>query len=220
MRCYNKLINPKNLYKMKFKHTLLFVFSIVAVVTLFDSCRKGPEDPWLTFRSRKARMVGDWIAKDYKINGRDMLIDIDRDTSKQVPPCVPASTINDYYRYTTITHNFEYRFNFLQNGDFNSTFRYFDNYNIVHDIDSSDACKNANYNTDDSTTVNTGTWEFGGGVGAARNKEQLVIIDPFNNFSTTWDIVQLKNKEVKLKRIFLTTTNADQVEELLLVPYK
>jgi hypothetical protein len=208
----------------KFTNVFLFAFAIISMAVFFDACKKGPEDPFLSFRSRKARMIGEWTASKYFVNGVDQLIDVDYDSTAMTLPCAPAPTpAITYYTITTITRNNSYRYNFQRNGDFSYTFNYFDNYNVNRQIDTGKAafnCKDDNYDSEDSNFVNTGTWEFGGGVGAARNKEQLVLIDPYNNFSTTWDIVMLKNKMIKLKRIFINSGNADQVEELTLIPFK
>jgi hypothetical protein len=35
-------------------------------VMFFDSCKKGEDDPFLSFRSRKGRVAGEWKMTDYK----------------------------------------------------------------------------------------------------------------------------------------------------------
>ncbi len=40
---------------------VIYPFLVIWIGTLFSSgCRKGPEDPFLSLRSRKARLTGDW----------------------------------------------------------------------------------------------------------------------------------------------------------------
>jgi hypothetical protein len=43
-----------------FKITLLLLIG-----TFFYSCKKGSEDPALSFRSRKARLTGKWVGTNY-----------------------------------------------------------------------------------------------------------------------------------------------------------
>ena len=42
---------------MKF---ILQITTLTAIVLLVGSCRKGENDPWLTLRTRKARLTGEW----------------------------------------------------------------------------------------------------------------------------------------------------------------
>ena len=43
---------------------------ILALVAAFTSCKKGENDPFLSLKSRKGRLAGDWIVKSatYTLN--------------------------------------------------------------------------------------------------------------------------------------------------------
>jgi len=44
----------------------LLIFFSVAGILIFNSCSKvGEDDPWISFRSRAARVAGDWTVKSY-----------------------------------------------------------------------------------------------------------------------------------------------------------
>jgi len=45
------------------KHLIkpLLIIAVIALIT--TSCRKGEDDPFLSFRSRKARITGEWVLK-------------------------------------------------------------------------------------------------------------------------------------------------------------
>ncbi len=45
------------------KHFLPFCLAFIAIMML-NSCRKGEGDPWLSLRSRKARLAGEWQLKE------------------------------------------------------------------------------------------------------------------------------------------------------------
>ena len=42
------------------KKLLLYVVAIIIMAPAITSCKKGEEDPFLSLRSRKARLVGEW----------------------------------------------------------------------------------------------------------------------------------------------------------------
>lgn len=50
-----------------------FTLTIICALTVmpFQSCKKGPDDPFISFRSRKARLEGEWTLKTYKKNGTE-----------------------------------------------------------------------------------------------------------------------------------------------------
>ncbi|MDD5570279.1 MAG: hypothetical protein PHD97_03890 [Bacteroidales bacterium] len=49
----------------KFKITMAAVLAVLFVMPLFNGCKKGESDPFLTLKSRKSRLVGEWdVTKD------------------------------------------------------------------------------------------------------------------------------------------------------------
>src|SRR5690606_7097425 len=55
---------------MKFARLLVLLMMLSAIA---PSCRKGPEDPLLSLRTRKARISNDWHAYSYIVNGVERL---------------------------------------------------------------------------------------------------------------------------------------------------
>ncbi|CAN5913906.1 hypothetical protein BH11BAC7_BH11BAC7_26450 [soil metagenome] len=49
---------------------LLFVFAGLTIVE-FDSCKKYPDGPSFTLRTRTHRVAGTWRVENYKVNGTD-----------------------------------------------------------------------------------------------------------------------------------------------------
>ena len=48
------------------KRLILLALCAVFMIPMLNSCRKGEEDPWFSFYSRKARMCQDWQFSFYK----------------------------------------------------------------------------------------------------------------------------------------------------------
>lgn len=48
----------------KFLSVVLLISVVIGSLT-FESCKKGPNDPFISLRSRKARMVGEWTVAKY-----------------------------------------------------------------------------------------------------------------------------------------------------------
>lgn len=50
------------------KRTFLLVAVAAMLMPLLDSCKKGKEDPGISFRSRNARVTGTWTLKSYEMS--------------------------------------------------------------------------------------------------------------------------------------------------------
>ncbi|MFZ5553961.1 MAG: hypothetical protein ACOZCO_12670 [Bacteroidota bacterium] len=169
----------------------IFIYAVAAITTMslsLTSCKKGEGDPFISLKSRKSRLAGEWTVSAG--NGTDMNSGVNTtwtyDGTQEVttyPSPFPQTT--DKW---TLTHTIE------KDGTFTS---------VYVDNDASPA----------ETTTTTGTWNFTGGVGEYKNKSQVV----FTTLSMTssaggsvtytgsdaptimYDIYQLKNKEVIVK---------------------
>lgn len=54
------LMSRKILKLNKMKKTILFVFTVIAVMLTFNGCKKGENDPFLSLKSRNARITATW----------------------------------------------------------------------------------------------------------------------------------------------------------------
>ncbi|MDO9000443.1 MAG: hypothetical protein Q7W45_11805 [Bacteroidota bacterium] len=134
---------------------------LVAILTNFSSClKKGEDDPLISFRTRKARVVGDWAVKSgllvfSNISGNSSDIENVTITGNSYS-YVGTSTYNNTSNINSFSGSFSYKFKFDKDGSFK----------LTQSIDG-----------DLSTT--TGQWNFTSGIGKLKNKEQLIL-----NFST------------------------------------
>lgn len=170
----------------------------VAVLMLgtlaLESCKKGEGDPALSLRSRKARLAGEWTVsagKGSQTSG-STTITWTYDGAQQIttyPSPLPQGT--DKF---TLTMTIE------KDGTWTST------------LTDTDTNPDPNY-------VESGTWNFTGGVGEEKNKSSIVMmVTSRNDGSSTvtytgsdaptymYDIYQLKNKEIIVKTAGTTST--------------
>lgn len=50
----------RNITKSKMKQKAVIITIFIINIFLFNSCKKGEEDPWLSLRSRESRLIGKW----------------------------------------------------------------------------------------------------------------------------------------------------------------
>jgi hypothetical protein len=56
-------------------NTFLILFLGLFLTFPFQSCKKGEDDPFISFRSRKARVEGEWTIKELILNGTNEPLD-------------------------------------------------------------------------------------------------------------------------------------------------
>ncbi len=57
-----KLLLTKNKKFMKNrKKSLILFFAVIIAIPALNSCKKGSEDPFLSLKTRKARLTGEWV---------------------------------------------------------------------------------------------------------------------------------------------------------------
>ncbi len=202
---------------MKMKKLLLIVLAIVTVGEIFYGCKKGPEDPFVSFRSRKQRVSGLWQVCSYRINDADSLIDnvSVKDTASIVFGCLGKMT---YTRKKTYIMEFDPNGLYI----FRNTFKW---------TVSRDWTPNNNFCTDsgltapyvwkDTTYLTKGLWTMGGGVGAYQNKELLQLTDGIDQVTgQSYELIEVREKELKFRQsVTDAITNVVTKWEWTLCPY-
>lgn len=170
----------------------LSVSLLLIVSFVLPSCKKGPEDPAISFRTRKARLVGEWRMKSgtasitlTKPNSTPFNQGFILDGS--------TATVNETeYNSSTPT---VYKFAYL----LSLTFKKDGKFELVE-------------NYGGKSLVASGTWNFEGRVGEAKNKDHVVMTIEsvsggstddhlFNKLNTefTYKLIELRNKELKME---------------------
>lgn len=178
-----------NSMKMKALRWLILVVAGVMLVVSYNSCKKGPEDPFFSIFSRKHRVVGDWKVTEYKVDFVDSLRKV-----------LLAEAILGAcgQQIDSVIWTYDYEFSFSKEGSFSGkTTVYMDT--TIDIINNTAACPDVHLRDSISASVAL-NWNFTGNIGDYKNKEQLIIYDPETKETTIYDIVGLHEKEMKLKR--------------------
>ncbi|MFN3916595.1 MAG: hypothetical protein ACK4K0_02530 [Flavobacteriales bacterium] len=186
------------------KKILLFSLAIVAAATTFTGCKKGENDPFLSLKSRRGRLAGEWKLTSADVTSKTInsfggstvttttVTKYDGTTETRTTTTAmsgSSSTTTNTYRYTT-------EFSFNKDGS----------YKMVN-VD----------NDNNGTYTEEGSWAFVGKSKNAelKNKEAIVLSETSTNYSQggntstsnttgfeagqTLILDQLKNKEVVIK---------------------
>lgn len=164
---------------------------ILLFLIIFSECRKGPEDPIISFRSRTARLANKWKLKtgkyDLTVNDNGTLvselwqIDGNNATIYDTPLSTQVLTIHKSSYYLSL-----------------------------------DISKNGTYNLEEriqsSYLSASGKWNFTSNVGDNKNKDGVLFnIDNVNNSATnshlfnrfrteySYKLIELSSKEIKLR---------------------
>ena len=185
-----------------------FKLSILAILTLslLSSCRKGPEDPLLSFTTRKNRISKTWQAYSHLKNGLEQL-----NTQKSVQ--IAQGSCGTQVIDSLINENIV--FSFSKDGTYSGF--YYTTTQVVSRTNVTDsACASLNFdNSNTDTKSYNGMWSFAGGVAGIKNGEQLAIFE--NGVGYIWDIQRLANSELKIKRKYYIGSNL-MTEEIYFKP--
>lgn len=175
---------------MKFESLVKAILFVSISCVFLTNCKKGPDDPAVSLRSRKARVTGNWrleggnVSLTYNPSGKSPYSQYfvfktgQFEMTETYQGGIPTIYIGDY------TLNL----NFIKDGKFDLT-----------------------ETISRRTTRVSGTWNFVAGVGKTKNKESIVLkIDAasagasndcfFTKFNTelTYQIKELRNKRIVL----------------------
>jgi len=187
------------------KKTFIKILFLSALIGGLAECRKGEDDPLISFRSRKARVAGEWKLTSGSVTGLS--------TSHGTNPVTTSYTEN----YTESTYSY-----FSNSGSQSGTH----SYDIEFKKDGTYTSTQKMSTTITGTVVNnitittSGVWNFTGRVGDYKEKEQIVLketsrseIDQTGNQITTtsntiggrdfggehmmsWTLRELRNKKL------------------------
>lgn len=154
---------------------------------LFDSCKKGEDDPFFSLRSRKARVVGEWKMTSIKSTGTYLfggILATNEFTANGSNYTETSTTLGT----TTIDEGtLSYDIEFKKDGTFE-----------------------IKVNQDDDPETYNGVWNFTGGVGELKNKSQITMFEKSSSdsngsngttghyFDETFDLKELRQKKMVL----------------------
>lgn len=173
---------------MNLSKKTISTYTAITLITLgcfnFSSClKKGEEDPFISLRTRKVRITGEWKVTKYIVNGTDAL-NYSSSSTYYSSSCQSNYTITSSSASTM-------KMEFEKDDDFEMFYTYSSSskYDYVSEIYCSD------YTSQGFTYNGTsfGKWEFDDG-----KKELEITVDSQRQ---TYDIIKLSNSEMILEGI-------------------
>ena len=155
-----------------------------ALLVIGFGCKKYEDGPGLSLRTKKARATAEWIVKTFTSNGVDVL-------NSKYDSDITCSGGGKVY-YTDEYKTTRWIWNFKENGDIMEEYI---SSNKTLDFDLSYSLCEDYYTTENTTTLDKGTWQF------TSNKDQMEIKFFSNPITMTFDIKELREKEMKLEGI-------------------
>ncbi|PBQ32188.1 hypothetical protein CNR22_10530 [Sphingobacteriaceae bacterium] len=140
---------------------LNFAFITLLLCQLFTNCKKGEDDPLLSLRTRKARVVGEWKIKsgteNYNTSSTGNNASANSISTSYTDARYSSTTTYSDSAGNAFSDNYtgsvSYTMEFKKNGEFFSE--------MITD--------------NQSRITQKGTWNFTAGIGTHKNKEQIVI---------------------------------------------
>lgn len=174
------------------KKFILPLILLVTVSSVYVGCKKGPDDPFFTIKSRQGRMVGVWKVSSYAVNGYEY---ISGDTTLSIPSGSCGTLTTKLHSGINMT------FEFKDNGEYTTSQQDTTVTTLTYSAPSA-TCVNGTTTDVGTTSITSGNWTFAGGVGDYKNKEQLVIsswdASSGSEVSDVIDIVKLSSKQIVL----------------------
>jgi hypothetical protein len=189
---------------------LNFMMQAMAVLVLsagvFTGCRKGEDDPWLTLRSRKARLTGKWNITSGKVSKGQMYM---APNSQMI-----SGTFDEIYSGSVVQQINRFSWNGMDSvrdvqGTFEGTVEIFRDGTYKMNM-----VKRVAVTATDTTKITSGAytegyWTLTGGTNDTRKREQLMLQEvknaPIGGVATVndnpvpsalYNIRQLKHKEI------------------------
>lgn len=171
------------------KTTIKVALAALTIASLaFSGCKKGEGDPFLSLKTRKGRIHGEW--KITKGEGTRSYVFANTTVTETISYDGTTETTTTNPGNSTSTSKWTQTYEFEKDGAFTSTYTDNDNNPAV-------------------TTTMKGTWNWTGGVGDMKNKSQIVltVTESTTGSSTStytgsscptmvYDVYELKSKEM------------------------
>lgn len=159
----------------------------VLLAIIINGCKKYEEGPFISLRSKNQRIEGNWKVKSLIIDNQEQVNYYHHATDFTVN-CTSGSKLymHDYYALKS------YLWEINDNGNASLEIKTVEKEIDLHE--SSKTCKEVYFPEVESIQKQSRTWEFD------KRKENIILISP-TGYRDSYEILQLKEKEVKLKRI-------------------
>jgi len=201
------------MFIMKRYVKILFLLGIISTTIVMESCfKKGPNDPFISFRSRKARMTGDWIIKSYLlqtttdyINGAKYTYKLastdgniaetqgfdnypgQKDTGWTWSGTILTDRTFSFDKYGKVTYKFHYKISYFKEDEAEMPSWTNPDNGVSYWVDTTWSYERKYYNT--------GTWNFLNNIDDYKSKERISIMWEHTEFEEIYNIKTVKRAE-------------------------
>ncbi len=177
------------------KKLFIILLSVGIVFTSLYSCKKGANDPFFSFRTRKARMVGKWDISNYSESIRTVY---DNGEATQRELAINGKKVKETIDYINTVHDTS----ITTDGEINDFSLTIDkdgaadltmNYTLTKDSSGTDDNTGLTITTTTTRIYKTrakGTWNFLAGIDNFKNKERLSLV--WETYNTSLNTVVLR----------------------------
>lgn len=176
---------------MKTTKQLCALLLLASFMLAFGGCNKYEDGPVFSIRPKKERVAAEWEVKSFTINGESAL----NQTYSDNFICIDGDIV--FYEESFTMSRFIWTFE--KNGDWNIEASYA---NSVLDYETSyDLCSDF-YVFSEENESDSGGWSF------VSDKEEIELTFDNGGSPETWEIKELREKQMKLERI----EDSDRIE--------
>ncbi|MBI1182955.1 hypothetical protein GC194_01695 [bacterium] len=181
----------------------LFAFTLLAALFVFAGCRKGPEDPAISFKSRNARIENTWLVTSGKVLNVDT-------TSNGIPNVSGKSEKVVTSEYTIEGNKVTYHYTDVLNGDtkdettetlnFSVTINIRDNGTFKNSFDGTLTDENGDVNQVQESATGIWNWIYSGKKKVGINFQSDANSTVANIISGQFKIKKLSSSEMMLEK--------------------
>lgn len=177
---------------------LKLMLLILGAAAALQSCKKGEDDPFLSLRSRKARVAGKWKMTSMNSKNTNSYSSYSSVSTFSSDGSTYSSSNTSGGTTTTNSGTYTSNFEFKKDGTFTLTF------------------------VEDSVTITeTGTWDFNTGVGKTKGKSEIKLnilsyTTPYSSvtisgrfYNETYELKELRNKKMVLTNQYTYASSTD-----------
>ena len=180
------------------KKVILFLLAVILTGIGFYGCKKGPNDPTISFKSRKSRVTGDWkLTSGSETYANGSTIETRNDDGDN-------QTVSDGSSSYIDVHTLSYTMD--KKGTY-KTQEHREHKVVDKDIPLPTYTTTTTTTTDDSRT---GTWNFTGGIGEYKNKSQLALTEL--TYATAQSVRIIVKAPSPTGTVLDTTTNTSNTQ--------
>lgn len=171
------------------KNFRIVIILVISSLMVFNSCKRGEEDPFLSFKSRDSRISGEWMISDISGSSNNYVKYLQDPQAGNSWREAVTYSFSGYIMNQTVTTTTVFDGETTTNTDIYTMYR-----NETVTIDKDGTVTVVSSDEDGDVETETGRWYW-----TNNNKKKIGIAFDIDGDYTAFDIIQLKDKELILQ---------------------